>query len=146
MGVAPPYYFKEILYNGSSQEGDRFEINGQAVDHSLVVILGTDAAAIAGTVQDRSAKAVPDALVAAVVWPLRIVDDFPLSLIASTDSEGHFTVNGLKPGTYRVLAITPSEKESMDRPGILAAMASDAREIQLDPHRTKSVVLEPLRP
>lgn len=47
------------------------------------------------------------------------------------DSKGNFTIGRLKPGEYRVFSVRSVDRPQLERPGVMAALAQNAKAVML---------------
>jgi hypothetical protein len=101
--LPPPYYVKDISYNGASTLYQPF-IPG-STGGRLRVVIGRDGGVIETRVNDD--RGLPAAYKAVMIFPADTQSDSELAslLVAGlTDSEGIYRGSGLRPGRYTVLA------------------------------------------
>jgi hypothetical protein len=121
---------------------DRFvDIDPGDISPSVQFTVADKAAAVQGTVSKNDAKS--PAKVLLIPWPIDPHGDFPEYFDADADAGGKFSIAGLPPGSYHVLAVTASAwSGELQRPGVLAALAAGAKEIALDAAATLEILLE----
>jgi hypothetical protein len=147
-GVAPGLYQVEVssleettsFYVKSVRLGDR-EITGDVLDltegvsGTLQITLSAETAQVAGVVQDSDNKPVSAATVVAVPDSRR----YSLYRQETTDQFGAFTVRGLAPGEYKLLAWEDIEAGAYQDPEILKKYEGKAETLSLKPNDRKSV-------
>lgn len=102
-GTVPAGYFlKSVLLGGKDVTDSGFSVAGGNV--ALEVVLGTNSAAVEGTVVDAQSNPVPDVGVFCLPNSKRRLR-FDLYQRVTTDAKGHFRMQGLTPGEYEVLAV-----------------------------------------
>jgi protocatechuate 3,4-dioxygenase beta subunit len=108
----------------------------------LRFVLSPRGASIGGTVVDRDGNAAPDVTVIAfaensALWGLasRFIR------MARPDSKGHFTVAGLPPGAYRVIARDGVTIGQWEDPEFLQTLLKDAMRVDLAEGQSESVKL-----
>ena len=119
-------YVSQIRYRGRSLAGQSFDFTGEG---AVEIELDDSPAIISGAVNDRQRRS-PDAIVLAVRYPL---PERPFDGVHQfkADSEGRFKFP-LAPGRYRLLALTPEDRNMLDRPGNLERAAMGAELIEVD--------------
>lgn len=144
-GVHPPRYVKQILYNGSPLAEAIFRPNRQAIAQNLAIVLDDDSAIIRGTTEYATGRAIADASVVLLPWPLRHEDGFPVFRLTAADTSGRFEFQGMAPGKYRVLSFPPWEQEEIQMPNVLATRAQDAMELDVKPYESKTALVRSSR-
>lgn len=146
--AAPGFYLREIRYNGHAQPGTTtFTLDGNSQAQLLELVVDNRPGAISGTVTDAGDPA-KNPYVVAAKWPL--TSDM-LSLAtrnAAGDEGGKFTIGGLSPGEYRIVAVPLAAKEKLTEPGVLDRLLAGAERVTLDVGALQSVQLkltDPLR-
>jgi sarcosine oxidase gamma subunit len=91
------YYVQSMRFGGHALTRGELDLSSGAAG-TLEILLSSKPAEIAGTVRDSEGEPVTD--VAVGVW----AKDDPEIRTARTDSTGRFSVRGLAPGEYKVLA------------------------------------------
>jgi len=99
-GKFADYFTKSVTLNGQEVGDSGFNLNG---DSSLQVVISAKGAVIEGSVVDGNGKPVPYASIA-VLPNLERGSPSHAYHEGSADEHGHFSVHGLSPGTYEVLA------------------------------------------
>jgi hypothetical protein len=92
---------------------------------ALEIVLSAKPGSIAGTVRNSDGDPVPDATVNA--W----TKDDPDIHAARTDASGHFTLQNLAPGEYRVIAWESIERGVIENPAFRAAFETQAAAVTL---------------
>ena len=104
----------------------------------LEIALSATAGSLKGVVTDKDGKPVVSATVA--LMPKSGAGATATS--RSTDENGTFTITGLKPGDYRLLAWEDIEDGAYNDPEFLKAWNSRATELKLDASGQQSVQLK----
>jgi len=131
------YFTKAVMLDGQEVGDSGFSTSPGTY---LEVIISAKGATIEGTVVDGKGKPVASATVVDVPSPdHRLRPD--LYQQDTTDEQGHFSLRGLNPGSYTVLAFEDLE-ESVRDPKFLESYGSQGQKIELDEAAAKSVVLK----
>ena len=104
----------------------------------LEIVLSATAGSITGTVADKDGKPVVSATVALI--PKEGGSTYTNT--RSTDENGTFTFQGLKPGDYRVFAWEDIEDGAYNNPEFLKVWSSRATDVTLDPSGKQSVQMK----
>jgi hypothetical protein len=135
------YFTKAVLLNGQ-EVGDSGFITSAGTN--LEVVISAKGAMIEGTVVDEKGKPVPSVNVVDVPDPEhRLRPD--LYQQDTTDERGHFSLRGLNPGSYTVLAFEELQ-ESVTDPEFLQSHGSQGEKVQLDEGTQKSIVVKVIPP
>jgi hypothetical protein len=144
-GVPGGYYIQEVRYNGSPVRGNlawlTFELDGSAPSHSLEIVLDDKPAFVTGTVTDRD-RPVSQPLVVLARWPLPNVKALWPLTTATGDAGGKYQFTGLAPGEYRILAVSSTLKDKLEKPDVLEPLLRTAKKIELGPRATQNLTLE----
>ena len=100
-GLPPDYYIKEARLGGTDILQNGFSIT-RPQSERLEILVSPNGAQIEGDIVDEHGDPVRG--VQAVLVPDRDRDRRDLFRIAATDQNGHFTMNGLSPGVYKMFA------------------------------------------
>jgi len=130
------YFTKSVMLNGQEVGDSGFEVNSTT---DLEVVIGAKGATIEGTVVDEKGKPVSSATVVDVPdSDRRLRRD--LYQQDTTDERGHFSLRGLNPGSYTVLAFEDLE-DSPQGPEFLTSYGSKGEKIAADGGTDKKIVL-----
>jgi protocatechuate 3,4-dioxygenase beta subunit len=149
-GIVPGDYrlsafgLPEGTYLKSARQGPReildsgLTISGTSAP--IEVIIGVNAPAVTGTVQDSNGK--PAAGVVAVLVPdAPRRDQYRLYLISNTTDGGAFTFRNITPGNYKVFLFPESDAEAIQNPAFLAQNESRGTSVQLGEGKAESLQL-----
>lgn len=131
------YFTKSVMLNGQDVGDSGFEVNS-ATD--LEVVISAKGATIEGTVVDDKGNPVPSATVVDVPDSDRRLR-LDLYEQDTTDERGHFSLRGLNPGSYTVLAFEDLEDSPQD-PEFLTSYGSKGEKIAADEGTAKRIVLK----
>lgn len=114
---------KAVTLGGTDVTNEPFE-PGAATRYRLDVVLTDRVCRLSGTVSDRSARPVPNALVGA--FPEDVFRQDGSRLIRTTFSGqlGHYELTNLPAGQYRVAAVTGLPRGAWTDPAILERLWS----------------------
>ncbi|MGZ4836058.1 MAG: hypothetical protein ACXVZZ_10525, partial [Terriglobales bacterium] len=123
-------YVKEIRFNGGVVTDNPIALDGRSGTQSLEIVVDDQPATIAGTVTDGD-HPVSKPYVLVVKGP--IPADFAYARPQGTDGDddGQFHVTGLVPGEYRAIAVSQSNRDVLDEPGVLQRLLNGAEKITL---------------
>jgi hypothetical protein len=142
-GVPETHYLQQVLYNGIPIADQRITLNTAAPAHSLELIFDDKPAAITGTVT-ASSKPLASAHIVVVPWPAPPgVELFISQRTATANEKGRFSIAGLAPGDYRILAVPPDQKRSLQTPNELERLLSNAETLTLTKRQLKTLNLTP---
>jgi hypothetical protein len=131
------YFTKAVTLDGQEVGDSSFETNG---DSNLEVVISAKGATIEGTVVDE--KGNPAASVMVVDVPntqSRLRPD--LYQQDTTDQRGHFSLRGLNPGSYTVLAFEDLQ-ESVQDPEFLNTYGNKGEKLEVDKGADRNIVLK----
>jgi protocatechuate 3,4-dioxygenase beta subunit len=131
------YFTKAVLLNGQEVGDSGFTTSAGT---NLDVVISAKGAMIEGTVVDEKGKPVPSVTVVDVPDPERRLRP-DLYQQDTTDERGHFSLRGLNPGSYTVLAFEELQ-ESVTDPEFLQSHGSQGEKVQLDEGTRKSIVVK----
>jgi protocatechuate 3,4-dioxygenase beta subunit len=147
------YYLVVAVHGQSNQLRDYFTkavmLNGQEVGDSgfasgpgtyLDVVISARGATVEGTVVDEKGKPVPSVTVIDVPDAERRLRP-DLYQQDTTDVHGHFSLRGLNPGSYTVLAFEELQENVRD-PEFLQSYGSQGQKVELDEGTDKSIVVK----
>jgi uncharacterized GH25 family protein len=100
-GAAGDYYLKSVLLDGREVVDSGFQVNGEVV---LDVVVSAKGGSIEGTVVDDKGQGVAGATVVTLPSSGK-TGRMDLYESDQADSNGHFLLRGLKPGTYVVVGL-----------------------------------------
>jgi hypothetical protein len=141
-GLKPPYYMKEVRYQGVLAPAGEFKVQRYALAQSLEILVGDDGASLSGTVRERD-KAVPGAVVVAIPQPTHLRRRFPVHLLTTADSDGQFKFMRVAPGSYRLLAVRRDIWDTeLQKPDVLDRLAPDGTLILLGPRASQATSLD----
>jgi hypothetical protein len=104
------------------------------------ITLGVGPGAISGTVQDEKQKAVSGSMIALIPDPVK-EERYDLFRIATTDQNGQFTMQGVPPGEYKILAAEEIDPGNYMDPEFLKKNDSKANKISVKENSQQSVSL-----
>jgi len=141
IGLEPPFYVKDVFYNGAIMPGGVLSVDSDAPNHNVEVIIADRPATLSGVVLERG-KSVPDSNVLISPWPLVSKDGYPQFVSCTSDSSGHFVKSGVVPGVYHVVAVGPLARQQMERSEYAIAAISGGATIELNEGATRSISLD----
>jgi protocatechuate 3,4-dioxygenase beta subunit len=131
------YFTKSVMLNGQDLGDSGFDVNS-ATD--LEVVISARGATIEGTVVDDKGKPVSSATVVDVPdSDHRLRSD--LYQQDTSDERGHFSLRGLNPGSYTVLAFEDLEESPQD-PEFLTGNGTKGEKVAVDEGTDKRIVLK----
>ncbi len=151
-GISPGKYFLSIavpagefvksIKAGSSELGSRqLDLTaGGTVD--LAILVKSGSATVGGALVEAAQAnntAVPLARIVAIAFPPKVADSG--LYFGVTDSTGHFAINNVAPGTYRVCALQSFDVELFQNPSLLKNIADKGTEVELQENENKSIEL-----
>lgn len=108
-GMEPGWYVKSALLGTEDVLQKGLQVEGGSSSRTLAIVLASASAELEGAVTDN------DKPVAGAQVRIRPDPETPyncrLSKSVSTDQNGHFSINDVIPGRYRVVAKLPTESE-----------------------------------
>ena len=131
------YFTKSVNLEGRDVADSGFPVHS---DPYLDVVISANGASIAGTVVDGKGQPVANATVVDVPsgeHRMRL----DLYQRDTSDENGHFSLRGLNPGKYTVLALEALQ-EDVRQPEFLRTYETRGETVQLDEGTRKSVVLK----
>jgi protocatechuate 3,4-dioxygenase beta subunit len=132
------YFTKAVNLDGKDVGDSGFVVSGG--NYSLEVVVSAAGATIEGKVVDAKGQPVPGAtVVGAPNGESR--KRFDLYGQETTDPQGHFTLRGLNPGEYTVMAWEDLEDNPRD-PEVVKLYEDRGEKVQLDEGARKSVVVK----
>jgi hypothetical protein len=142
-GLAPNYFVKSMEYDGSAVMDDTLPFAPSGMAQSLVVILGDGPATLRGRVMDGN-KHTREPYVVLSRWPAR--DPYAQSQQVRGDREGRFTVSGVTPGDYKIIAYLESDGDKLNEPGILPWLLLKANLVSLQERSVQDIEIQLSRP
>jgi hypothetical protein len=151
-GISPGKYFlnvavpagafvKSIKAGSAELSGRQLDLTaGGTVDLSILVRFGS--ATVDGSLVEAAQAnntAVPLARIVAIASPPKVADSG--LYLSVTDSTGHFAINNVAPGKYRVCALQSMDVEIFQNPSLLKNIADMGTEVELQEKENKSVEL-----
>ena len=132
------YFTKAVTLDGRDVADSGFAVSGGT--YSLDVVVSAAGATIEGTVVDTNGQPVPGAtVVGAPNGESR--KRFDLFGQEASDAQGHFTLRGLNPGEYTVMAWEELEDNARD-PEFVKLYEDRGEKVQLDEGVKKNVVVK----
>jgi carboxypeptidase family protein len=133
----PDYFTKSVTFEGRDVADSGFPVLPQTY---LEVVISANGASITGKVVDANGQPIADATVVDVPsTEHRTRPD--LYQRDTTDASGHFSLRGLNPGKYTVLAFEELQ-EDVRQPEFLKSYETHGEIVQLDEGTRKNVVLK----
>jgi protocatechuate 3,4-dioxygenase beta subunit len=132
----PDYITKSVQLDGRDVADSGFTVNATT---SLEVVVSAKGATIEGTVVDSKGKPVADATVVDVP-SAEHRNRADLYQRGATDDLGHFSLRGLNPGKYTVLAFDDLESD-VRQPEFLKSYESRGEHVQLDEGARTNIVV-----
>jgi len=138
-------YVKEMRLNGRVVTGDPIALDGRSGAQSLEIVVDDQPATITGVVSDDDHPA-SKPFVFLTKWPLPA--DFASARPQGTDGDddGQFRFTELVPGEYRAIAVSPSNRDMLDEPGVMQRLLSSAEKITLSRGGVQAITLKPVDP
>jgi len=132
------YFVKSVNLGGKDVSDTGFTAGGAT--YSLDIVVGAKGATLEGAVLDDKDQPVVDAEVVAIPDPIRRKRR-DLYKQDSTDQRGHFTLHGLNPGQYTVIAFEGLEDDYSD-PDFIKSYEGRGQSVEIKEGERKSVLLK----
>jgi len=146
-GLPPRWFVKSVRLDGVDVTDAEFALPPDG-RRRLDVTLSDRVGKLSGTVTDREAKAVSNALI--VVFPenlarsndLRLSDRLRVTRTAFSQQRGRFEIDALPIAAYRVVAVTSLPRNAWTDPEIVARLWPFATSVSLDELRENALDLK----
>lgn len=141
-------YVKEIRFNGANGAivtGDPIALNGSLVAQSLEIVVDDQTAAITGLVSDGN-HPVSKPYVLLTKWPMPAELAYVRPQGTDGDADGQFRFTELVPGEYRAIAVSQSDRDMLDEPGVLQRLLSGTETITLSRGGVQAITLKLVDP
>jgi hypothetical protein len=138
-GIAPSHYVKEIRYNGIRLPGSTVPVGDAAPARALTILLDDKPGSILGVV-NKDGKPLPNANVIAVQPPVNADTMMTSPARGRTDANGRFQISGLRPGEYRVVALSSVGMGTSMQ--IMIALLNAGEKVEVTASGLKNVTLE----
>jgi hypothetical protein len=137
-------YVKEIRFNGRIVT-DPIALDGSSGTQSLEVVVDDQPATITGVVSDGD-HSVSKPYVLLIRWPMPAELAYARPQGAAGDDGGQFRFTDLVPGEYRAIAVSQSNRDMLDEPGVLQRFLSSAETITLSRGGVQAITLKLVDP
>jgi hypothetical protein len=147
------YYIKEARFNGEVVADNLIALTGSLAPQSLEIVVDDKVGTITGAVNDGDHPASKPYVVLSK-WPLPsesgvTTNKYGMQLPigpqpekVSGDDDGQFRFTGLAPDEYRVIAVSQTNREMLDEPGVLQRVLNGAETITLKRGSAQTVNLK----
>ncbi|GEM_PF-527942 len=145
MPAASEYYMKEARLGGADVR-DGLNIAGSGPVRGLEILLGADGGTVTGRVLNEDHLPVSGAQVLLLTPDAKAT---PLDAKhAESDQNGNFTVKGIRPGEYKIIALeeTPEGGGRFGGADALKKYESKGKSLRVDAGSTQTVEVQALRP
>jgi hypothetical protein len=142
LGLPLPHFISKVTYSGTPIIDGVLTVQPYSPDQTIKITISADGGSLQGMVTERG-EPVPGASVLLLPWPIRYIADFPVYYVSAADDQGFYTVSGIPPGNYRVLAVpSPAWETELQKPGLLSGLAPAGSEIAIAPLGAVQLPLE----
>jgi len=138
-------YAKEIRFNGRTVTGNPITLDGSAGAQSLEIVVDDQPATIAGTVSDGD-HPVSKPYILLTRWPMPAELAYARPQGTDGDDDGQFRFTAMVPGEYRAIAVSQSNRDVLDEPGVLQRLLSNAETITLTRGGVQAITLKLVDP
>lgn len=142
--IPPGWSLKSALVNGRDAAWEAFELEGRDVSN-VVVMLTDKRSTITGTTESSTggAPAPANVVIFPAAWREWISSGMnaQLARIARTPPAGTFSIAGMPPRDYLMLAVDPNEAPDIQDPAVFEALARMATTVSVGEGETKTVAL-----
>jgi protocatechuate 3,4-dioxygenase beta subunit len=137
-GVPPNAYIKTARYG--SEDVLEKGLDPAGAHQSLEIVVSGDGGRISGAVSDKDQKAQPGITVVAIPdHPIRWISE--RSKPTSTDQNGRFNIQGLRPGRYRLYAFEEIEPGAYDDPQFMKRYLDHGKAVDISENSQQTVDL-----
>jgi hypothetical protein len=143
--VTGELYVKQMTYRGANLLHQAMKFSGADGDTPLRIVVGSDGARLAITVQDADSHAVPAATV--LIMPEEVTSVASLAarlVLGEANDRGVFTSATLAPGKYSLLACTRPVRRTPEDLGKLFDARSKAQSVEVGPKATAAATIQPV--
>jgi hypothetical protein len=137
---ADVFAITEIRYNGIIVPDRTIHLNSGTLAHSVEVVVDDKPAFLAGTVGTRD-HPVDQAHVTLVKWPTGGTI-YTAVQTTTADQDGRFHFSGLPSGEYKIIAVLPQYKDTLEQPYILLTLLSRAQTTTLAANGVQDIRLD----
>jgi hypothetical protein len=141
-GLPAPWSVKNVMYRGQDITDTGLEADSGQRLGGIGITLTNRATEVSGTVRDGDGRVAPEARVLFVPVPAGL---WPIAsrryARATTDADGQYSVRGLPPGAYKVMAALELGDRDVYRRDILRAVRDRGVAITLETERARVVDL-----
>lgn len=134
-------YAKETRFNGAVVMGDPITLNADSTSQSLEIVVDDQPAAVTGVVMDGD-HSVSKPYVLLTKWPMPADVAFLRPQGADGDEDGNFRLTELVPGDYRAVAVSRSNRDMLDEPGVLQRLLTGTETITLGRGAAQAITLK----
>jgi hypothetical protein len=138
-------YVKEMRFNGRVVTDNPIALDGSAGAQSLEIVVADQPAAITGVVSDGD-HPVSKPYVLLIKWPMPAELAYARPQGADGDDDGQFRFAELAPGEYRAIAVSQSNRDVLDEPGVLQRFLNGAEKITLSRGGVQAITLKLVDP
>jgi hypothetical protein len=125
----PGYYVKQARYAGADLLSSPWKFVSGTARSTLEVMISTNVAEVSGTITDAQLN--PTAGADVVLVPDRRRDNLELFFHTTTDARGHYKLENISPGDYKLFAWQEIGYGSWFDPNVLKKYEQNSRAIQL---------------
>jgi len=138
------YFVKSVIFSGHEVSETGIEL-GLGGTHQADIVISANGATLEGSVSEAEDKPSPDATVVLVPDPehRQLKSRY---YTATADQNGHFTVSGIHPGEYTVVAWDSAESGDNAAPDSLEVADTQGQALKLEGGGRKAVQLKALSP
>ena len=138
-------YIKEIHFNGRTVTGDPIALDGSSGAQLMEIVVDDQPATITGAVTDGD-RPVSKPYVLLTKWPMPAELAYARPQGADGDDDGQFRFTELAPGDYRAIAVSKSNQDMLDEPGVLQRLLTGTGNITLSRSGVQAISLKLVDP
>jgi hypothetical protein len=139
IGLPPDYYIVSAKYDGRSLDDLDLEIDGEA-EAELNIVVGSPGGIVQGIVRDNSDKPAADCKVILIPGPTRR-NNSGFFKVGSSDQLGSFSIKGVVPGEYELLALEDVDNGAWEDPEFLRDIEVQASKVKIEKGITNFITL-----
>ena len=138
-------YVKEMRLNGRVVTDNPIALDGSSGAQSLEIVVDDQPATLAGMVSDGDHR-VSKPFVFLTKWPMPAELAYARPQSMDGDDDGQFRFTDMVPGEYRAIAVSQSNRDMLDEPGVLQRFLSNAETITLTRGGVQAITLKLIDP